>query len=542
MDNNRHTFMNSLYSSKFIPSNLSDFVGSEGIKQYLQEWAKNWIENEKPSPKAVMLIGPPGCGKTALALAFANTFNWPVILLDPSTARNKNIVNTILKRSGKYGMFTDKGEFETYQEGARKLILVDEADIWFEKGGSNVESEIDYNDLFYTIKKLFVDHSVNEEVFSKERNYFIDTVKDGKKNSLKKAIKNLIKKYSVPLSVDEIISKLSSNEGDSLYDKGGLSAIIDLIKYGNQPVILTLNDIYALRKKNQFFYAYKNKEYLKEFTLTRLSTNDITNILYKIKEKEKLKVNSSLINEIAKNSGGDARAAINDLQASIGTQSISGLSKRDIEHNESDFIMSLFNDNNLNTIYKNYYSIGETPDRVLYWIDENIPYVLKGNDLYIAYSNISKADIFIKRASSTRNYGLWKYANDLMIYTIYNQKNKGHLKYVSFPLILKKYKDYYEGNIEEMILLAKNMHMSKVKFKVDMLSVLKWLYSNNEEFRKNFTAMAGLDLDMISMLLDLSIDNKKVIETYEEAIKKDEVKVSTRSKKNTPQKGLEQFL
>ncbi|MGC8725568.1 MAG: AAA family ATPase [Thermoplasmata archaeon] len=542
MNNDGHTLMNDLYSSKFIPSNFSDFVGSEGIKQYLLEWAKIWMENEKPSPKAIMLIGPPGCGKTALALAFANTFNWPVILLDPSTARNKNIVNTILKRSGKYGMFTDRGEYETYKEGARKLILVDEADIWFEKGGSNIESEIDYNDMFYTIKKLFVDNNVNGEDFSKERNYFIDTVKDGKKNSLKKAIKNLIKKYSVPLSVDEIISKLSSNEGDSLYDKGGLSAIVDLIRYGDQPVILTLNDIYALRKKNQFFYAYKNKEYLKEFTLGRLSVNDITNILYKIKEKEKLKINASLINEIAKNADGDARAAINDLQASIGTQSISGLSKRDVEHNESDFIMSLFNDSNLNTIYKNYYSIGETPDRVIYWVDENIPYVLKGNALYRAYNNISKADIFIKRASSTRNYGLWKYANDLMIYTLYTQKNKGHLKYVSFPLILKKYKDYYEGNIEEMVLLAKNLHMSKVKFKVDMLSVLKWLYSNNEEFRKNFTAMAGLDLDMISMLLDLSIDNKKVIETYEEATKKDEVKVSHRSKKSNPQKGLEQFL
>jgi len=534
--------MNDLYSSKFIPSTLSDFVGSEGIKQYLQEWAKNWMENEKPSPKAIMLIGPPGCGKTALALAFANTYNWPVILLDPSTARNKSIINTILKRSGKYGMFTDKGEFETYQEGARKLILVDEADIWFEKGESNIESEIDYNDLFYIIKKLFAGYNVNEEDLSKERNYFIDIVKDGKKNSLKKAIKNLIKKYSVPLSVDEIISKLSSNEGDNLYDKGGLSAIIDLIKYGNQPVILTLNDIYALRKKNQFFYAYKNKEYLKEFTLGRLNVNDITNILYKIKEKEKLKINSSLINEIAKNSGGDARAAINDLQASIGTQSITGLSKRDIEHNESDFIMSLFNDNDLNAIYKNYYSIGETPDRVLYWVDENIPYVLKGNNLYRAYSNISKADIFIKRASSTRNYGLWKYANDIMIYTIYDQKNKGHLKYVSFPLILKKYKDYYEGNIEEMALLAKNMHMSKVKFKVDMLTMLKWIYSNNEEFRKNFTAMAGLDLDMISMLLDLPIDNKKVIETYEMATKKEEVKAPTHSKKSNPQKGLEQFL
>jgi energy-coupling factor transporter ATP-binding protein EcfA2 len=51
---------------KYRPRKIADFIGLEGPKRLFENLLK------APRPVAVLLVGPPGCGKTTLAMAFAD--------------------------------------------------------------------------------------------------------------------------------------------------------------------------------------------------------------------------------------------------------------------------------------------------------------------------------------------------------------------------------------------------------------------------------------------------------------------------------------
>jgi energy-coupling factor transporter ATP-binding protein EcfA2 len=53
-------------TEKYQPRRIEDFIGLEGPKQLFQNLLK------APRPVAVLLVGPAGCGKTTLAMAFAD--------------------------------------------------------------------------------------------------------------------------------------------------------------------------------------------------------------------------------------------------------------------------------------------------------------------------------------------------------------------------------------------------------------------------------------------------------------------------------------
>lgn len=52
-------------TEKYCPRRIADFIGLEGPKRLFENLLK------APRPVAVLLVGPPGCGKTTLAMAFA---------------------------------------------------------------------------------------------------------------------------------------------------------------------------------------------------------------------------------------------------------------------------------------------------------------------------------------------------------------------------------------------------------------------------------------------------------------------------------------
>jgi len=52
-------------TEKYQPRQIEDFIGLEGPKRVFENLLK------APRPVAVLLVGPPGCGKTTLAMAFA---------------------------------------------------------------------------------------------------------------------------------------------------------------------------------------------------------------------------------------------------------------------------------------------------------------------------------------------------------------------------------------------------------------------------------------------------------------------------------------
>ena len=81
-----------MWSEKYRPNNFTDLIGNEESRKLFVEWFTNWKKGTKP----ILLIGPPGIGKTTLANIAAKQFGYDLISINASDVRNKRNINEIL--------------------------------------------------------------------------------------------------------------------------------------------------------------------------------------------------------------------------------------------------------------------------------------------------------------------------------------------------------------------------------------------------------------------------------------------------------------
>jgi len=68
------------------PSRVEEFIGNEGPRKIIIKWQKDWIRGTKP----LLLLGPPGVGKTSLVHTLAIQYGFDIVELNASDNRNKN--------------------------------------------------------------------------------------------------------------------------------------------------------------------------------------------------------------------------------------------------------------------------------------------------------------------------------------------------------------------------------------------------------------------------------------------------------------------
>jgi replication factor C large subunit len=105
-------------------------MGNPGAADELKRWAESWNDGI-PKERAVVLIGPPGVGKTSSALALANDMGWDAVEMNASDQRTGRDIEDIALRGAVFNTFTPEGEYLRAAEGGRKLIILDEADNLF---------------------------------------------------------------------------------------------------------------------------------------------------------------------------------------------------------------------------------------------------------------------------------------------------------------------------------------------------------------------------------------------------------------------------
>lgn len=201
------------------------------------------------------------------------------------------------------------------------------------------------------------------------------------------------------------------DEADNIHGKedfGGAKALLEIIKNTQNPIILTANSYWEV--------SQAIRENCKLVQFKRLQSRTVFARLKEIAFAEGIDADEKVLLKIAEQSGGDMRAAINDLDSlgkniAMGDEKLVG--SRDTEASIFEALSKLYTSNTID-VRKEFFNIDKKPDELLLWIDENTPKAYKGKDLLNSMNFISKSDIYLKRALNTRNYSMWKYASDLM--------------------------------------------------------------------------------------------------------------------------------
>jgi len=290
------------------------------------------------------------------------------------------------------------------------------------------------------------------------------------------------------------------DEADNI-EPSGAREIAKLIDKARNPIIMSANRYWEVPLE------IRNKAEIVEYK--RLSQRDILKALFRIVKAEGIFVPKEVLQEIAKRARGDLRAAINDLQnlVSGGVEDAElVLAYRDVEKSIFEALGMIFATDNAKRAKMALMNLDNTPDEVLLWIEENIPYVYyKPEDIARAYEAISRADIYLGRATRTGNYGLWKYAIDMMTagVAVAGVKKKGFLRFYP-PKTLKMLRDTKEErSIRDSIVkkIMKEMHMSKLEA-IETMQIFKAIFANNPDVAAHIAVFLDLGDKEIEFLTE----------------------------------------
>ncbi len=81
-----------MWSEKYRPQIISEMLGNEESRAAIMEWFAKWKKGTKP----LLMVGPPGIGKTTMAYLIAKQFGYDMIGLNASDVRSKSRINEIL--------------------------------------------------------------------------------------------------------------------------------------------------------------------------------------------------------------------------------------------------------------------------------------------------------------------------------------------------------------------------------------------------------------------------------------------------------------
>ena len=189
-----------MWSEKHRPQTISDMVGNEESRSKIIEWFTKWKKGSKP----LLLIGPPGIGKTTIAYLIAKQFGYDMIGLNASDVRSKSRINEIL--SPVLGNSTILGS---------PMIFVDEVDGIHGRGDFGGAEALIQILKEPTVPILLAANSdVSDKMKSIKKVVKTISFRPIPPRLLRVYLENILKKEASKLSPGSLIKVIGSSQGD----------------------------------------------------------------------------------------------------------------------------------------------------------------------------------------------------------------------------------------------------------------------------------------------------------------------------------------
>ena len=310
------------------------------------------------------------------------------------------------------------------------------------------------------------------------------------------------------------------DEADNLsgnQDRGGESAILNVIRTTDQPIVLIANDLYALSKP------------LRDATLpiqfrSILSTS-VAKVLRHICAREEIKCEPEALMKIAERTN-DLRSAINDLQAAA--QGKAEVTLADVTTGERDVpetifkVMGLiFRGKDMREALNATYDLDENPEDLIGWVDENLPREYRDGDLERGFERLSRADVYLGRVRRRMNYGMWRYAGFMEVCGINRARRLrygGYTKYSPPTYWQKLGRTKSARALRDSVAakVGKACHTSRREARSAYMPLIRTLF-RREDLAIRLAAGLGLQEEEIAYLLGAKKTSKKVGEIYKQA-------------------------
>jgi len=395
------------WPKKYAPSTVAEIKGQDKAIRELTSYVENFSAKR---PRAAMLHGPPGTGKTCAVYALANDQNLEIVEVNASDTRNSSSLEPLLSSVvGQQSLF-----------GVGKIVLVDEID------------------------------------------------------------------------------GLSGRK-----DRGGVPTLIKILAKSAFPIILTANNPW-----NKKFSALRRKCQMIQFD--PVDHRSVAAVLRKVAEEEGIKYTTEALERLGRVSGGDIRAAIQDLHllsvttGSLTQEDLDRIDARSQKESLPSALPKIFKTTDLQIAWHAFDSIEENLDECLLWIEENLPQeYVNVLDLHRGFASISRANIYKGRIRRGQHWRLLVYIRAMLTIGVAlakDEKYRGSVKYVRPKRILEIWKANRANALRNAICerIAEETHTSTRAARLHTLPYL--LHMSRTRGGTELAESLGLSADEVAWL------------------------------------------
>ncbi len=209
-------------------------------------------------------------------------------------------------------------------------------------------------------------------------------------------------------------------------DRGALPTLLSLLPKSKYPIVLTANDPWDHK-----FSQLRSKCSLIEFP--QITHALLVPVLKQVCVAENISHSDANLATLARRCGGDLRAALIDLQTSVGwlDAQLPEISAREVTEVMNTILMKVFKTTDSFISRDAVQRMSEDHDEFISWLDENLPKeYTKPKDLAAAYDCISRADVFRGRIMRRQHWRFLATMSDLLSAGVSHAKEQ---RYTSPP-------------------------------------------------------------------------------------------------------------